>query len=234
MIEVRNISKSYARGREIFTALKDVSIKIKKGGYCSITGASGAGKSTLLYSIGGLIHPDAGTIFHNGRNIYDQGGKYLDHYRRKKVGFMFQQFHLMPYLTVDENIRLACLEKSHRQAIGNYLELCSLSEVRYKYPAELSVGEKQRTAFIRAIISNPELLLADEPTGNLDPGNSTVLMSLIGTYHKSGGTVILVSHDPSAAGYSDLNIILDNGRIKQANVNHEKTSITKGTGPITN
>jgi ABC-type lipoprotein export system ATPase subunit len=160
-----------------------------------------------------LIHPDSGTILYNGESIYNQNNKYLNRYRKKEVGFMFQQFHLMPYLTVIENIRLACSEKSHLSSVNNYLEKCSLPELKNKYPSELSVGEKQRTAFIRAIISDPEILLADEPTGNLDPENSTVLMSLFEEYHKNGGTVVLVSHNPDSTRYSNLNITLERGKV---------------------
>jgi putative ABC transport system ATP-binding protein len=213
MIKINNISKKYKRGSEEFTALTDVTFKIEKGDYVSVTGPSGSGKSTLLNAIGGLIHPDSGEILYNGDSIYDQNGKFLNSYRKRDVGFMFQQFHLMPYLTVIENISLACYQKSHCKAINNYLEKCSLADIKNKYPSELSVGEKQRAAFIRAIISDPELLLADEPTGNLDPGNSNILMSLVEEYHEKGGTVVLVSHDPVAATYSNLNIKIEGGRI---------------------
>jgi len=213
MLEINNISKKFKGGPEEFPALTDVSFKIDKGDYVSVTGPSGSGKSTLLHAIGGLIHPDSGDILYNGDSIYDHSGKYLNLYRKRDVGFMFQQFHLMPYLTVIENISLACYQKSHYKAINNYLEKCSLEDIKNKYPSQLSVGEKQRAAFIRAIISDPELLLADEPTGNLDPGNSSILISLVEEYHKEGGTVVLVSHDTVAARYSSLNIKLERGRI---------------------
>jgi putative ABC transport system ATP-binding protein len=213
MIEIRNITKIYKKGAAEFTALDNVTLLIRKGDFVVINGASGAGKSTLLNVAGGLIHPDSGEVLYNGSDIYKQKNKAIDEYRKKHVGFMFQQFHLMTYLTVTENIRLACYQKASLQSINTYLEKCSLSEVRNKYPSELSVGEKQRTAFIRAIISNPELLLADEPTGNLDPGNSRILMSLVGDYHKQGGTVVLVSHDLLTSNYSNKTIILDKGRL---------------------
>jgi ABC-type lipoprotein export system ATPase subunit len=213
MLEINNVSKTFKKGSEEFVALKDVTIEVKKGDYVSVTGSSGSGKSTLLNAIGGLIRPDSGKIIYRGESIYDQNGTYLNHYRKKVVGFMFQQFHLMPYLTVTENISLSCFEKSRCTAIDAYLEKCSLVEVKDKYPSELSVGEKQRAAFIRAIISDPELLLADEPTGNLDPRNSGILMSLVEEYHQTGGTVLLVSHDPVAAKYSNLNIRIESGRI---------------------
>lgn len=213
MLELKNISKKYRKGPEVFIALDDVSLKIEKADYILINGPSGAGKSTLLYSLGGLIHPDSGTVLYQGIDIYSRGGSFLDQYRKNNVGFMFQQFHLMPYLTVDENIKLACTHKSHLQEIDGYLEKCSLSELRNKYPSQLSVGEKQRTAFVRAIIPGTGLLLMDEPTGNLDPRNSEILMSLVDDFHKKGGTVVIVSHDRSASEYSTRKVTLDRGRI---------------------
>lgn len=209
MIKIKNITKRYRRGTAEFTALENFSLSIQKGEYIAVTGPSGAGKSTLLNSIGGLIHPDSGEILYNGRDIYKQNSKFTDEYRRKHVGFMFQQFHLMPYLTVLDNIKLACYEKAQFDKIADYLERCSLTGLKNKYPSELSVGEKQRTAFIRAIISNPDILLADEPTGNLDPDNSRILMSLVEEFHQKGGTVVLVSHDPLTTKYTKKVIVLN-------------------------
>lgn len=214
MIELKNISKAYTKGADVFTALKEVSFRIGKGDFCSVIGPSGAGKSTLLYVIGGLIHPDSGEVLYNGRDIYRLNGRDINQYRKKHIGFMFQQFHLMPYLTVNENIRLACHEKDHIRQIDYYLDKCSLIDISNKYPSELSVGEKQRTAFIRAIISKPDLLLADEPTGNLDIVNSGILMDLIEEYHKNNGTVVLVSHNPGIGRYASINITLNKGRIQ--------------------
>ena len=213
MLEINHISKTFKKGAKEFAALVDVSLKINRGDYISVSGSSGSGKSTLLNVIGGLIHPDSGEILYKSESIYGQNGKYRNFYRKRDVGFMFQQFHLMPYLTVLENIRLSCYQKSHGEAIHNYLEKCSMVKIKDKYPSDLSVGEKQRAAFIRAIISDPELLLADEPTGNLDPQNSEILMSLIEEFHKQGGTVVLVSHDPVASLTSNLNIKIEAGRI---------------------
>jgi putative ABC transport system ATP-binding protein len=213
MLEINNISKVYRKGSEEFIAIENISLRIEKGDYIAVRGASGAGKSTLLNVIGGLIHPDSGEVIYNGKNIYKQGGKVTDNYRKKHVGFMFQQFHLMPYLTVLDNIRLAFHNRKHTDNLNTYFESCSLTGLKNKFPSELSVGEKQRTAFIRAIISDPDLLLADEPTGNLDPANSAILMSLIENYHEKGGTIVLVSHDPLAAKYATRTVPLDKGRI---------------------
>jgi putative ABC transport system ATP-binding protein len=213
MIEISNITKKYVNGKESCTALDNVSFHIKRGDFVVIDGPSGAGKSTLLYSIGGLIHPDSGQILFENENIYEKPGSFLNDYRKLKVGFMFQQFHLMPYLTVLENIRLGCHKNLNYTAINDYVMRCSLDSLKNKYPSQLSVGEKQRTAFIRAIICGPVVLLADEPTGNLDPGNSKVLMVLLEEFHKKGGTVIVVSHDPLVAASAHTRISLEKGRI---------------------
>jgi ABC-type lipoprotein export system ATPase subunit len=214
MLELKNITKRYRKGPDVFIGLDDVSLTMEKGDYLLVNGLSGAGKSTLLYSLGGLIHPDSGSVYYNGTDIYKQGGGYLNHYRRHEIGFMFQQFHLMPYLTVVENIRLACIRKSHFKQIDSYLDKCSLSELKNKYPSELSVGEKQRVAFIRAIISEPAILLADEPTGNLDPENTRILLNLVDDFNGKGGTVVMVSHNPVAEGSSAIRVTLEHGRIK--------------------
>jgi len=213
MIDIKHISKTLKRGSEEYKALVDVSLKINKGDYISVSGSSGSGKSTLLNVIGGLIRPDSGEVIFKGDSLYDQSGRSLDLFRMRDVGFIVQQFQLVPYLKVIENIGRNCNRVSHSDAIKDYLEKCSLLEIKDKYPSDLSVGEKQRAAFIRAIISDPDLLLADEPTGNLDPENSEILMTLIEEFHKRGGTVVLVSHDPAATKYSNLNIEIRQGSI---------------------
>lgn len=213
MLEINNITKKYTKGTDTFTALENVSFRVDKGDFIAVVGASGSGKSTLLHTIGGLIHPDSGQVLFNGNDIYKLNNKATNHYRKRNVAFVFQQFHLMPYLTVFENIRLADGETINKQDIVDYLEKCGILTLRNKYPSELSVGEKQRTAFVRAIISKPDILLADEPTGNLDPENSAILMSLIKDYHNEGGTIILVSHDADKAKIADRIITLQCGKI---------------------
>ena len=213
MLDVNNVTKKYRKGAETFIALDNISFTVEKGDFFTVIGHSGSGKSTLLNIIGGLIHPDSGKVFYDDLDLYNFTRDELDNYRKTRVGFVFQQFHLMPYLTVLENIRMACREKRHYDRIDTYLEECSLKGQRNKYPSELSVGEKQRTAFIRAIIPEPEILLADEPTGNLDPANSEVLLNLIRDFHSKGGTVLLVSHDSAATEYSTRTLTLEKGRI---------------------
>lgn len=213
MIKIKNLTKVYRKGEQNFVALNDVTLNIEKGSFMSVTGHSGSGKSTLLNAIGGLVHPDSGSVYFNGKDIYSAGTKALNQYRKEKVGFVFQQFHLVPYLSVAENILMSCREKSHAGKLNRLLEECALSAQKDKYPSELSVGEKQRAAFIRAIISGPELLLADEPTGNLDPENSTILLNMIKEFNSNGGTVILVSHDPAVSSFAGNTVKLEKGKI---------------------
>ena len=213
MLEVKNITKTYTKNGSTFTALNDVSLNVDKGDFAAIVGPSGSGKSTLLHTIGGLIKPDLGQVFYKGENVYEKNNRNANLYRKKIIGFVFQQFHLLPYLSVFENIRMSDGKKANKKSIEYYLEKCLLLSLKNKYPSELSVGEKQRTAFIRAIISEPDILLADEPTGNLDPENSRILMSLITDFHKKGGTVLLVSHDAESANYASRKITLQQGKL---------------------
>ena len=213
MLEINTITKKYNNRGHLFTALDGVTFQVAQGDFVAIVGPSGSGKSTLLHTIGGLIHPDSGQILYKGRDIYAMKRVEIENYRRKNVGFVFQQFHLIPYLTVYENIKMVCNEISHHKLIGDLLEKCSLHTLRNKYPSELSVGEKQRTAFVRAIVSKPDIFLADEPTGNLDPQNSSLLLSMIEDFHVSGGTVLLISHDPGSAKYAGRKLTLNAGEL---------------------
>ena len=213
MLKINNITKKYRKDGNIFTALDGVTLLVEQGDFIAIIGPSGSGKSTLLNTVGGLIQPDSGQVLFNGRDVYLMKRHESDLYRRKNIGFVFQQFHLLPYLTVLENIKMVCAGSDDTSEIENYLKKCSLLPLKNKYPGELSVGEKQRTAFIRAIITNPDILLADEPTGNLDPENSNILMSLIEDFHGEGGTVLLVSHDPESPKYATRQIVLHSGKL---------------------
>lgn len=213
MLYINNITKKYQKHGSVFTALDDVTFRVEKGEFIAVVGPSGSGKSTLLHTIGGLIRPDSGQVLFNGTDIYAMNNDALNNYRKKNVGFVFQQFHLVPWLTVYENVRLVCHSTISIKAIDDYFDKSGLFPLRNKYPSELSVGEKQRTAFIRAIISKPELLLADEPTGNLDPQNAAILMDMTRDFHQAGGTVLLVSHSPETSTYAGRRIILGSGKI---------------------
>ena len=212
MIEIKEITKVYSRNGQEFKALDQVSMVIREGDFLAVSGKSGAGKSTLLYAIAGLIRPDSGTVLFNGRDVNSMSAREKEHYRSRQIGFVFQHFHLMPWLNVYDNIRLGCNTREQAREIEALLETCNLTDLRKKYPSELSVGEKQRTAFIRAIISKPALLLADEPTGNLDAENSATLMELISGFNRNGGTVIVVSHHPEAGKYARQSVVIEKGR----------------------
>lgn len=214
MLKINNITKKYKKGEVVFTALEDLSFHVEKGDFIAVVGASGSGKSTLLHTVGGLNRPDSGQVLFDGQDIYSLQRRELDFYRKNHVGFVFQQFHLMPYLTVYENIKMVTTKNDDIQEIENYLEKCSILPLRNKYPDELSVGEKQRTAFVRAIITKPEILLADEPTGNLDPENSEIIINLIKDFNRNGGTVLLVSHDPNSKEYANRRIELRAGKLQ--------------------
>lgn len=214
MLKINNITKKYKKGEVVFTALEDLSVHVEKGDFIAVVGASGSGKSTLLHTVGGLNRPDSGQVLFDGQDIYSLQRRELDFYRKNHVGFVFQQFHLMPYLTVYENIKMVTTRNDDIQEIENYLEKCSILPLRNKYPDELSVGEKQRTAFVRAIITKPEILLADEPTGNLDPENSEIIINLIKDFNRNGGTVLLVSHDPNSKEYANRRIELRAGKLQ--------------------
>ncbi|RIH63794.1 ABC transporter ATP-binding protein [Mariniphaga sediminis] len=213
MLKINNVSKIYLKGKDKFTALQDVSLEVEKSDFLAVVGPSGSGKSTLLHLVGGLIQPDSGQVLFRGNDVYKMNSKEANRYRTKNVGFVFQQFHLIPYLTVYENIKIAETESERKNGkIEALLEKCALLPLKNKYPSELSVGEKQRTAFVRAIISEPEILLADEPTGNLDPENSKILMTLIKEFNEDGGTVLLVSHEPETTNYATKIITLRSGK----------------------
>lgn len=211
MLEINAVSKKYTKGDKVFVALDNVSLQVNKGDFIAIVGPSGSGKSTLLNTIGGLNQPDSGNVIFNGKDIYTLKQHDSDMYRRKNIGFVFQQFHLIPYLTVYENILAVCDGNGEKVRIEELLQSCALFELKNKYPSELSVGEKQRTAFIRAIITQPDMLLADEPTGNLDPDNSNIIMQMMADFHKKGGTVFLVSHDPEVTQFATRQIRLKSG-----------------------
>ena len=227
MLEVNQLTKIYTKNGNRFTALNEVTFKVEQGEFVAVVGSSGSGKSTLLHTIGGLIRPDSGKVLFRGKDVYALNNQEANQFRRESVGFVFQQFHLMPYLTVYENIIMAGGKTPNTTLIADYLEKCSLSPLQNKYPSELSVGEKQRTAFIRAIISKPKILLADEPTGNLDPENSKILMSLVEEFHKNGGTVLLVSHQTETSKYASRTITLHSGKLEKIHRNDAKTSVDK-------
>jgi len=218
-IKTKELTKSYASGRIKVTALNKVSFKVKKGQFIGVTGPSGSGKSTLLNLLGGLDSPTSGEIIINNKSISKKNNKELAEYRRYSVGMVFQSFNLIPSLSAAENVALPLFfsginKKQRLKKANKVLGEVGLSKRILHKPSELSGGEKQRVAIARAMINNPLILLADEPTGNLDSKTSLEILNLITELNKKGITIILVSHEkPLLKKFSETIIHLIDGKI---------------------
>lgn len=204
IIELENVKKYYEMGETIVKAVDGVSIKIEKGDFVAIMGPSGSGKSTAMNLVGSLDLATQGDIFLDGRDIEHLDESQLAQIRGKKIGFIFQSFNLIPNLTAKENVMLPTLfqdtEKYEREKRAEELfELVNLSDRMEHYPNQLSGGEQQRVAIARALANNPEVILADEPTGNLDTKTGEVVMKFLEKFNEKGKTVIMVTHDPEKA-----------------------------------
>lgn len=220
MIEVLNAGKTYYQGATEVHALRDVSLRIEKGEFLSIMGPSGSGKSTLLNLIGGLDQPTSGRIFIDGRPLHGISDDELTLIRRRRVGFIFQFFNLLPVLTAVENVGLPLLLEgipfSRIEAkAAQLLEQMGLGERKGHRPEQLSGGEMQRVAIARALITEPAVLLADEPTGNLDTRTSEDIFMLLRKLNDSGQTIVMVTHDPRAAAYGSRVITLRDGAVAE-------------------
>ncbi len=214
MIYIENISKIYTKENKTIQALGNISLTLEKGEFLAIHGPSGCGKTTLLLIAGGLLHPDQGRILINSENIYDLSAEKRAVFRAKNIGIVFQQYHLIPYLTVFENIQVPALAQKDsvpENRIHELIELLGLKERLHHTPAELSAGEKQRTALARALLYDPKILLADEITGNLDQGNAEIVMNCLADYSARGGTVLLVTHDKNANRLAHRTIYIEKG-----------------------
>src|SRR3989304_4784873 len=214
-VDVRDVAKVYGNQTE---ALRGVSLAIEKGEMVSIIGQSGSGKTTLLNIIGGLDKPSKGAVYINGIDIAKLSRNELAKFRRENIGFVFQQFHLIPYLTALENVMLAQYFHSmaDEEEAKHALEAVGLGHRVGHLPSQLSSGEQQRVCIARALINEPKLLLADEPTGNLDQANSKNIMELFKKLHQQQNiTIILVTHDPSIAETAQRTIKVTDGTISQ-------------------
>ncbi len=220
MIELKNASKKYLQGSREVNALRDVSLSIKKGEFLSIMGPSGSGKSTLLNLIGGLDQPTGGEIFIDGRPLHGISDDELTLIRRRRVGFIFQFFNLLPILTAVENVCLPLLLEGTpfsqiRPKAVELLEKMGLGTRIEHRPEQLSGGEMQRVAIARALVTNPAVLLADEPTGNLDSHTSEDIFLLLKSLNQQGQTIVMVTHDPRAAAYGSRIITLKDGALSE-------------------
>ncbi|MDD7515827.1 ABC transporter ATP-binding protein [Ruminococcus flavefaciens] len=207
ILKTEKLKKEYGEGENAFLALNDVNLEVRQGEFVAVTGESGSGKTTLLNCIGSLDRPTSGTIIFNGKDITKLDDNGLSAYRRKSIGFIFQAFNLIPVLNVEENIVLPLnLDNTppDKEFLDELLKLTGLDAKRNNYPHELSGGQQQRVAFARALIHKPKLILADEPTGNLDSKNSREIISILkNSIKKYNQTLILITHDGSIAAQAD-------------------------------
>jgi len=196
-------------------ALDGVSFEVARGEWVSVMGPSGSGKTTLLNILGGLDRPTSGELWINGKDMTGLSSKELTHLRRETVGLVFQQFYLVPYLTALENVMLA--QYFHSMTDENEaraaLEAVGMGERLYHLPAQLSGGEQQRVCIARALINQPRLILADEPTGNLDEANEEIVLDIFRRLHAQGHTLIVVTHDAQVGSMADRLVVLDHGRV---------------------
>ncbi|MBM3235236.1 ABC transporter ATP-binding protein [Candidatus Poribacteria bacterium] len=226
MVYLENISQIYRTQHYEVKPLSEVSLQVKPNEFVVVLGPSGSGKTTLLLTIGGMLRPTEGRVIVDKKEIYKMSERARAKFRAANIGFVFQMFYLVPYLNVIENVLLAfTLEKGDRgdfrtkqqvkrtEAKG-LLKRLRLSEREHHKPSELSTGEQQRTAVARAMFNRPKIILADEPTGNLDPENATEVIGYLSEFHRNGGTVIVATHGRIADQYADRIIHLREGRVE--------------------
>lgn len=217
ILKVENLTKTYGSGETLVHAVDDVSFSVEKGEFVAIVGASGSGKSTLLHLIGGVDRPTSGKIFVDGNDISKMNDDKLAVFRRRQVGIVYQFYNLIPILTVEENITLPCDLDGRgvdRERLEMILDSFGLRARRKHLPNQLSGGQQQRTSIARALINNPSLVLADEPTGNLDSKSSEEVMSMLKMCNQSyGHTVIMITHNLDIAKQADRIITISDGKI---------------------
>ena len=211
LLEVKNVSKIYGD----LHALKDVNFTIRKGEWVAIMGSSGSGKSTIMNIIGCMDKPTMGEVILDGQDITKESQTSLTKIRREKIGLIFQQFHLIPYLTALENVMVAQYYHSipDEQEALQALERVGLKDRAKHLPSQLSGGEQQRVCIARALINSPEIILADEPTGNLDEVNEKIVIEILKQLHKEGATIVVVTHDLDVGNVAERKIILEYGKI---------------------
>ena len=227
MIQFQDVSKIYRTAEGPVHALSNVSVEVKQGEFVAVRGPSGCGKSTLLMIAGGLGMPTAGRVVVAGEELPALSPAARARFRARRIGFVFQLFHLLPYLTVLENVAAAAPAGRRSAARGRAAELLEEFQLTHRLrhrPAELSAGERQRAAIARALINRPQLILADEPTGNLDPKGAAVVLDLLADFHRDGGTVLLVTHQEGAALYAQRTILLHAGTVVNGSVDQGASS----------
>lgn len=214
LLDIRDLVKTYIRPDGRVDALAGVSLALDAGGFTAIVGPSGSGKTTLLLAAGALLAPDAGEVLIDGRDPYRLAPDARAALRAAEIGFVFQQFHLVPYLTVLENVIAPSLARPAddvRRRAAQMVARFGLADRAAHVPAELSTGERQRVALARALLNGPKLLLADEPTGNLDDANAAVVLDTLGQFAADGGGVLMVTHSPAVAQTADRTVHIEAG-----------------------
>ncbi|MGB0775613.1 MAG: ABC transporter ATP-binding protein [Akkermansiaceae bacterium] len=212
-LQIKQLAKSYTTGASKVAALADVSLSAAGGDFCALHGSSGSGKSTLLYAIAGLLTPDGGDITLNGKELTPMSQSQRTQFRAEHIGLVFQDFRLVPYLSIIDNVLLVGGDRTKAESL---LETMGLKNRLHHRPSQLSAGEQQRCAIARALINDPELVLADEPTGNLDAENSDIILKALQQCASSGRIVIMATHDPTAVQAATRSIELANGQIVNA------------------
>ena len=219
LIEIKKLNKAYESGDECVMALADVDLNIERGEFISVMGPSGSGKSTLLTILGGLNHPTKGDVVVDDIPIYKLSLEKLADFRREYLGFIFQSFQLIPYLTVVENVMLplSITQRTNREQVKmaeGILERIGLRGKGKRLPDQLSGGEQERVAIARALVNSPPILMADEPTGNLDSKTGKEIMDLFMSLNKEGQTIVMVTHNPENTSFSTRTISLRDGRVE--------------------
>lgn len=217
LIQVQDLAKTYRVGKQDIAALGGVSLNIHKGEFVALTGPSGSGKSTLLQLIGGLDKPTSGNVLVGDRNLMKLGDREISQFRNRTIGFVFQFFYLQPFLRLRHNLEVAGMplgtpRAQRRTRVGELAKLVGLADRLHHFPKELSGGQMQRAAIARALLNAPEILLADEPTGNLDSANGKAIIDLFEKIRDEfGTTIVVVTHDPGVAARADREITLRDG-----------------------
>lgn len=218
MLKVQNLCKVFAGPSGPVEALQGVSLTVQSGEFVAVQGVSGCGKTTLLLAVGGLLKPTSGEVALQGQDLYQLSPEQRAEFRARTIGFVFQQFHLLPFLSVSDNIQLPTLAGaglSAAERLRELLEQFGLAHRHNHLPEALSIGERQRTALARALLNKPSLLLADEPTGNLDQQNGVVVLQALKDFASAGGAVLLVTHDTRVGQYAQRRLRLENGRLHE-------------------
>ncbi|MEH7238688.1 ABC transporter ATP-binding protein [Bacillus sp. JJ1562] len=222
ILQIENLSKVYGKGDTAVKALDDVSFSVKKGEFVAIIGPSGSGKSTLLHLLGGVDRPSSGKVLIDNTDIYDLNETQLAIFRRRQIGLIYQFYNLIPILTVEENITLPMLLDEHKvdpKQLADIVKILGLEKRLNHLPNQLSGGQQQRVSIGRALISNPAIMLADEPTGNLDSKNSSEIIELLKMFNKTyQQTLLVITHDERIALQADRVISIEDGRIAKDEV----------------